>query len=82
MKIIKEIEKSRLTEDGMNDIKGGVSVGQNCTAEIAYQTCGAKFVVKPCAVNISCGSVYHFCTGPEDSQKLNCPHGYWQYPKP
>ena len=42
MKIIKEIEKSRLTEDGMKGIKGGATnPGDQCSEEVTYRSCGS-----------------------------------------
>ena len=42
MKIIKEIEKSRLTEDGMQVITGGATnPGDQCSEEVTYRSCGS-----------------------------------------
>lgn len=42
MKIIKEIEKSRLTENGMKGIKGGATnPGDQCSEEVTYRSCGS-----------------------------------------
>ena len=76
MKIIKEIEKSRLTENGMKGIKGGV--GENCSAGAVYESCRAKYSYAPCAMKLSCESQYYFCTGPEASQKESCLTGFWE----
>ena len=76
MKIIKEIEKSRLTENGMKGIKGGV--GENCSAEAIYEACGRNYSYVPCAMKLSCGSQYFYCTGPEASQKESCLTGFWE----
>ncbi|MBR0054524.1 MAG: hypothetical protein IJP65_04380 [Bacteroidales bacterium] len=75
MKIIKEIEKSRLTEDTLNELKGGV--GENCSSGSIYQACGSKYSYAPCAMKLSCGGQYYYCTGPQASQKTTCPTGYW-----
>lgn len=77
MKIIKEIEKSRLTEDGMYGIKGGVGNGENCSSEAIYEACGRKYSYAPCAMKLSCDSQYFYCTGPEPAQKETCLTGYW-----
>ena len=75
MKIIKEIEKSRLTEDALNELKGGV--GENCSAEDIYEKCGRKFSFASCAMYLACENAYFYCIGPEDSKKESCPTGYW-----
>lgn len=75
MKIIKEIEKSRLTEDTLNELKGGV--GENCSPANVYESCGANHSYVPCAMKLSCESLYYYCTGPEASQKEPCLMGYW-----
>lgn len=75
MKIIKEIEKSRLTEESLNELKGGV--GENCSSEAIYNYCGKKYSFDPCAMYLACGSQYYYCTGTEASQKETCLLGYW-----
>ena len=75
MKIIKEIEKSRLTEDGMNGIKGGISVGENCSADVLYRSCassnGQLFQVSVCPMKLSCPSQYACCSGPKQYDSCN-----------
>ena len=78
MKIIKEIEKSRLTENGMKRIKGGVGNGENCSSEAIYEACGRNYSYVPCAMKLSCDSQYFYCTGPEASQKESCLTGFWE----
>lgn len=75
MKIIKEIEKSRLTEESLNELKGGI--GENCSAEAIFENCGKKYSFSPCAMYLACGSQYYYCTGAGNSQKETCLLGYW-----
>lgn len=81
MKIIKEIEKNRLTDDSMNKIQGG----ENCTQQNAYTYCQPDtlhpFKITACMTKIDCPNVYTYCTGPDPSQLNTCP-GFWQYPGP
>lgn len=70
MKIIKEIEKSRLTEESLNELKGGV--GENCSSEAIYEICDSKYSFASCNMKLSCPSQYVHCTGPEASQKTIC----------
>ena len=77
MKIIKEIEKSRLTENGMQVITGGATnPGDQCSEEVTYRSCGSigniHFNVVPCAVKLSCPTAYYTCSGPGSDQLLSC----------
>ena len=74
MKIIKEIEKNRLTEENLNELKGGV--GENCSAEAIYKICDSGYSFEPCLMKLSCGSQYIYCTGPDVSQKKICENKY------
>ena len=79
MKIIKEIEKNRLTDESLNKIQGG----ENCTQQ-AYIVCTPDGIhtydVTVCMTKIDCPNRYIYCTGSEPSGKFVCPSGYWQYP--
>lgn len=77
MKIIKEIEKSRLTEDGMYGIKGGTGNGENCTDELLHRTCGSVgqilYEANPCILKITCPSSYVVCG---TTSKNSCSENY------
>ena len=66
MKIIKEIEKSRFSEDSMNEFKGGAGNNPgNCTDEIQYRTCASAndlfYEIRPCALKLTCPASYTVC---------------------
>lgn len=69
MKIIKEIEKSRLSESNMNAINGGIQVGENCSENVIYRSCasldGKNFEVTDCYNKLSCPASYFACSGPD-----------------
>ncbi len=78
MKIIKEIEKSRLNDEKSRSIVGGA--GNNpgeCTDEILHRTCGSVgeilYDISPCAVKITCPSAYLVCGSTE---KFTCDSNY------
>lgn len=82
MKIIKEIEKSRLSKSSMGIIIGGESSvpGENCSQENVYLTCKNEGIHKyfnECFNKFNCPSNYFNCTGPGLGQKEMCPCGYW-----
>jgi hypothetical protein len=72
MKIINEIEKSRL-----NEITGGVDVGENCSVTVPYRSCASlgnnSFEVSECLLKLSCPSNYHVCTGTENYTSCSTP---------
>ncbi len=77
MKIIEEIEKSRLTDENMAAIVGGVSIGENCSEKVKFTSCSSRFEICECATKISCTvSYYYSCTGPGKNDKNSCP-GFW-----
>ncbi len=76
MKIIEEIEKSRLTEDGMTNIIGGE--GNTCNSpNNPYLSCGEKYKFDSCKLWITCNSEYYLCVGTQTSQKEACRPGFW-----
>ena len=83
IKIIKEIEKNRLTDESLNKIQGGV--GENCSQQNAYVYCQSNpprvYNIRECMTKIDCPNIYTYCTGPEPTQLNTCP-GFWQYPGP
>lgn len=79
MKIIKEIEKSRLTENGLKEIKGGAGNNPgNCTEELKYRTCGSAndltYEIRPCALKLTCPASYVVCGAGDDY--FICPSMY------
>ena len=71
MKIIKEIEKSRLTENGLKGIKGGAGNNPgNCTEELKYRTCASAndltYEIRPCALKLTCPASYVVCGAGDD----------------
>lgn len=72
MKIINEIEKSRL-----NEITGGVDVGENCSVTVPYRSCaslgGNSFEVTECLLKLSCPSNYHVCSGSDNYSSCTTP---------
>lgn len=80
MKIIKEIEKNRLSDDSLKKVHGG----ENCTQQNAFSFCQGDpnhtFWIGECMTKIDCPNRYISCTGSEPSQRFVCPSGYWQYP--
>lgn len=83
MKILNEIEKSRLSKNLMSIIIGGESPvpGENCSQENVYQTClnvGIHNYINECFTKFNCPSSYFYCTGPELGQKEMCSFGYWK----
>ncbi len=71
MKIIEEIEKSRLTDENMASITGGMSAWpERCANKEVYQECFEKYYTQECMVHrLDCG-VYWYC-----NQK-----SYWESP--
>lgn len=72
MKIINEIEKSRL-----NEITGGVNVGENCSVNVTYRSCDSigniGFRVSECLTKLSCPSNYHVCSGSDNYTSCSTP---------
>ena len=80
MKIIDEIEKSRLSDNEMNAVTGGLAytltIAENCSETQKYSYCSMKFEITECYTKLSCPSTYYWaCTGPSVSQYQECsPH--------
>lgn len=74
MKIINEIEKSRL-----NEITGGVDVGENCSVTVPYRSCASlgnlMYEVSECLLKLSCPSNYHVCSGSDNYSSCTTPTG-------
>lgn len=78
MKIIKEIEKSRLTVNRMSRITGGTgNEPESCTDEILHRTCGSVggilYEVIPCVAKVICPSSYLLCG---TSNKSSCSESF------
>lgn len=77
MKILKEIESSRLSNDNMHVVLGGLTnPGDQCSEEVTYRSCGTlggnNFEVTSCLAKLSCPTAYFTCSGPELEQLNNC----------
>ena len=78
MKIIDEIEKSRLSDNEMNAVTGGLSftltVCDGCSEKQKYNYCSSRFEICECNTKISCPATYLYaCTGTEPSKWHSCP---------
>jgi hypothetical protein len=77
MKIINEIEKSRLNEENMHQINGGD--GEACNP---YVTCepvnNQTYQVSTCVTKVVCPKDYLLCLSPGSSTKWSCSSGYWE----
>ena len=77
MKIIEEIEKSRLTDENMAAITGGFSsdftvVGpEQCNENDKYNKCH-EYEIRPCLKLLTCSSFFWNCTGKDDYS--SCSH--------
>lgn len=73
MKIINEIEKSRLNEENMNLLKGGDnSCGTHSCEKVNNQT----YKVTACATKIVCPKQYVYCAV-GSAAKESCLNGFW-----
>lgn len=73
MKIIQEIEKSRLSEENMNELVGGLlTPGDMCSEKVKFSSCSMKHEIVECFSKETCSFYYYDCTGPDNSQKNLC----------
>ena len=64
MKIIEEIEKSRLTDENMAAITGGVKGGPEDCVKVEYRSCDHVYKTQECMIHrLDCDS-YMYC-GPD-----------------
>lgn len=74
MKIIQEIEKSR-----MKEITGGAGSTQSCTSSIPYLSCGSSngklYESGPCALKVSCPISYANCYDEVNYTACDTPDG-------
>ena len=81
MKIIEEIEKSRLNEKEMNAITGGLSVtiAEECSKKVPYSSCSSRFKITECYAFVQCPDRYIYaCTSPNTKDYHDCSKYFFQ----